>query len=364
MSRPERNEEWASATDEPVRWRMPLVLFLLTLLSTFWIGVVTYVDAPFPEDAMRSAMRCRHWGHAVWLLVTWLARGWPYALPLLGILLCHEFGHYFMARRHRVPASLPMFLPVPLPPFGTMGAVIRMRGRIRTNDALLDIGAAGPLAGVLVAIPVTFVGLLMSPVKPVPRVGVVTQEGTSLLYALLKYLAKGPIPAGYDVFLHPVAMAGWVGLFVTMINLIPYGQLDGGHIAYALLGRYHDRYARHVITALITLGVATGLYWGRVLSREHRDPWSFGTGYTQGFNWFLFALLVWGLHRGTRGQHPPTDPGPLSKGRRAIAVMMLALFALLFMPVPLRVESYPDAPHISVSAPRATTLPPQGTCPP
>src|SRR5262249_32170607 len=134
-------------------------------------------------------------------------------------------------------------------------------------------------------------------------------EGTSVLYALLKWLAKGVILPSHDVYLHPVAMAGWVGLFVTMINLIPYGQLDGGHVAYALFTRTHDRFARYIPWALLALGVGTGLYWGSVLASEHRDPWSFGTGYTQGFNWFMFAALITLLHRGTGGRHPPTDPG-------------------------------------------------------
>jgi membrane-associated protease RseP (regulator of RpoE activity) len=229
---------------------------------------------------------------------------------------------------------------VPLPPFGTMGAVIKMRGRIRTRDALLDIGAAGPLAGIAVAVPVTYVGLLLSPVRPLERHGAWTQEGTSLLYAALKYLAKGPIPANHDVFLHPVAMAGWVGMFVTMINLIPYGQLDGGHVAYALLQRLHDRYGRLILWVLVALGIGTGVYWGHMLARVHRDPWAFGTGYTQGFNWFVFAFLIWALHRGTGGRHPPTDPSTLSPVRRIVAVATLALFALLFMPVPLRSEGF------------------------
>jgi membrane-associated protease RseP (regulator of RpoE activity) len=162
------------------------------------------------------------------------------------------------------------------------------------------------------------------------------QEGTSVLYALLKHFAKGAIPADHDVLLHPMAKAGWVGMFVTMINLIPYGQLDGGHVAYALLQHVHDKFARWVIAALLALGVGTGIYWGRALAAQHHDPWVFGAGYTQGFNWFVFAFLVWVMHRGTRGLHPPTDEGALSPTRKIVAVCTLALFGLLFMPVPLR----------------------------
>ena len=272
----------------------------------------------------------------------WLASGWLYAVPLLSILLCHEFGHYWMARRHGVSASLPLFLPVPIPPFGTFGAVIRMRGRIQTRNALLDIGAAGPLAGLILAMPVTYVGLWLSPVKLIMHRGVSTEPGTSILLALLTFAAKGHIASGYDVALNPIAMAGWVGLFVTMINLVPYGQLDGGHVAYALMQSAHDRYSRHLLALLLALGVGTGLYWGRVLAHEHRDPWALGTGYTQGLNWFVFVLLIWFLHRRTRGQHPPTDPSLLSPARRVIAMVTLGFFVLLFMPVPLRVDVFPQ----------------------
>jgi membrane-associated protease RseP (regulator of RpoE activity) len=337
---PDQSVAAHEAEPERIRWRLPLLLFVLTVCSTFYIGVTSYVGTDFPSASVQTALQQGAWLRGAGEALRWLARGWQYAVPLLAILLCHEFGHYLMARRHRVPVSLPLFIPVPVPPFGTMGAVIKMRGRIRTRDALLDIGAAGPLAGLLVAIPVTFVGLLLSTVQPIERQGAWTQEGTSLLYGLLKFLAKGPIPADHDVFLHPVAMAGWVGLFVTMINLIPYGQLDGGHVAYSLLQRLHDRYARFILWVLVALGIGTGLYWGLLLSRESRDPWQFGSGYTQGFNWFVFAFLIWALHRGTGGRHPPTDPSTLSPARRLVAIVTLALFGLLFMPVPLRIEDF------------------------
>ncbi len=336
---PRASDEYAG-DDEPLRWGLPLTLFLLTLCSTFFVGALGREDHPYPTAAIHLAWSHRQVVLVVALLARWLSAGWSYAVPLLGILLCHEFGHYIMARRHGVSATLPMFIPVPMPPFGTLGAVIKMRGRIRTRDALLDIGAAGPLAGILVALPVTYIGLRLSPLVPIVHQGVWTQEGTSLLYALLKFLAKGVIPADHDVLLHPVANAGWVGMFVTMINLIPYGQLDGGHVAYALLERIHDRFARWVTTCLVLLGAGTGLYWGRVLASDHRDPWAFGTGYTQGFNWFIFAFLIWLMHRGTQGRHPPTDDGVLSPGRRVVAAITLALFVLLFMPVPLRVDVY------------------------
>ena len=321
---------------EPLRWRVPLLLFVLTLLSTFYIGADSRDDVAYPAAAIEALRHDHRYVAVASLALRWLASGWSYAIPLLSILLCHEFGHYLMARRHRVAATLPMFIPVPFPPFGTLGAVIKMRDRIATRDALLDIGAAGPLAGIIVAIPITFIGLRLSPVLPNPPTGEWAQEGTSVLYGLLKYVAKGTIAGDHDVLLHPMAKAGWVGMFVTMINLIPYGQLDGGHVAYALLHHVHDRVARWILAALVALGIGTGLYWGRALTAMNRDPWVFGMGYTQGFNWFVFAFLVWFMHRGTNGLHPPTDDGLLSPRRRIVAIATLALFVVLFMPVPLR----------------------------
>src|SRR6185312_2298651 len=136
-------------------------------------------------------------------------------------------------------------------PFGTMGAVIAMRGRIRSRDALLDIGASGPLAGLCVAIPVVIAGLAQSPVTPLSPHGEL--EGQCLLYLLLKRIVLGPIPAGYDVMLSPMAFAGWVGLFVTMLNLVAVAQLDGGHIAYALFGPRQDRYGRILHNLLLVI---------------------------------------------------------------------------------------------------------------
>jgi membrane-associated protease RseP (regulator of RpoE activity) len=212
---------------------------------------------------------------------------------------------------------------------------------MRRRDALLDIGAAGPLAGLLAAIPITFVGLRLSQVRPVLTRGEWVEEGTSLLFGALKRLAKGPIPTGHEVVLHPTAMAGWVALLITMLNLLPYGQLDGGHVAYALFRSKSARLARAVLVALPLLGLAVGLFYGRALSLAGKNPWLLGTGYTQGLNWFVFALMVWGLHRGEGGAHPPTDVGELSPRRRLIGALTMACAIALFMPVPLRSVSAP-----------------------
>jgi membrane-associated protease RseP (regulator of RpoE activity) len=327
--------------DEPLRWRRALGAFALTVLSTFFVGAVAYVDAPFPSAEIAAAWRSGHPLQSALVALRFVARGWTYSVPLLTILLFHEFGHFLAARRHGVPASLPMFIPLPLPPLGTLGAVIRLPSRIRRRDALLDVGASGPLAGVLVALPITYIGLRLSQVRPTLAQGEWLEEGTSLLFFALKYLAKGPIPAGHEVVLHPTAMAGWVALLITMLNLIPYGQLDGGHVSYALLRAKSARLARAVLVALPLLGVAVGLFYGRLARLAAKNPWQLGTGYTQGLNWFVFALMVWALHRGDGATHPPTDPGPLSPARRVVALATLLLALALFMPVPLRSVTAP-----------------------
>ena len=210
-------------------------LFATTLFTTWGAGTLY-----FPE---------RTWGGS-------FLNGLIYMASLMGILVCHEMGHYAMARRNRVAASLPYFIPVPskLAPIGTMGAVILMRGRIRSRNALMEVGAAGPLAGMAVAIPVVLIGLYLSPVEPIPEAGFA--EGSSILYAALKMIAVGPIPEGRDVILHPMAWAGWIGLLVTMINLLPIGQLDGGHVAYALWGEAHGRISRLFHKGLFLFGIA------------------------------------------------------------------------------------------------------------
>jgi membrane-associated protease RseP (regulator of RpoE activity) len=301
---------------------LPALLFVLTLLSTFWTG------ARFAGVLPRSL-------DELWL-------GWTYAVPLMAILLCHELGHYFAARLHGVPASLPYFLPLPeLSPFGTLGAVITMPERIRSRNALLDIGAAGPIAGLVVALPVLVLGLGLSSVRA-HATGSYIQEGQSLLYALLKRMVLGPIPDGQDVFLHPTAFAGWVGLFITMINLIPWGQLDGGHIAYALFGRLQNRAAPFVLAAVLALFVFNLFrFVAPVLSGASALPLDAAVGNSLFWLiWFVFLSL---MRRFTGRGHPPFEPGLLSPRRRVVAAACLALFVLLCMPTPLSVYPEPEA---------------------
>jgi membrane-associated protease RseP (regulator of RpoE activity) len=290
-------------------------LFIATLASVFWTGA-RMVGGNTPASAAE------------------LWAGWVYALPLIAILLCHEFGHYVAARLHRVPASLPYFLPLPeVSFFGTLGAVIAMPERIRSRNALLDIGAAGPLAGLCVALPVLSIGLHLSEVQPQP-VGDYLQEGQSLFYWLLKLAVKGHIPAGHDVILHPTALAGWVGLFVTMINLLPWGQLDGGHIAFALLGPVQNRIARGVRYAVLGFFAYNLLsFAGPVLLGQSAMPLEAAVG--NSLTWLVWFGLLSLLGFMMGHDHPPFEPGDLSPRRQRVALGCLILFVLLFMPTPL-----------------------------
>ncbi len=305
-----------------------LLLFLATLLSVLLAGALYGYEGPVPES--QAAL----WG----ALLRALPKGIPFAASLLGILLAHEFGHYLAARYHRTAVTLPYFLPFPGSLFGTLGAFIRMKAPPKNRRVLLDIGLAGPLAGLVVAVPVLFLGLWLSEVSPLPRTPQpgLTLEGNSILYLAAKYLVKGellPAPASYggmppalywlryfflglpaplggrDVLLHPVAWAGWAGLLVTALNLIPVGQLDGGHLIYVLLGRSAARLWPLVVLTLL----AFGLVW-------------------QG--WWLWALLVFLLGR-TYAQ-PLDEITPLDGKRRLLALFGLLVFILTFTPVPLR----------------------------
>jgi membrane-associated protease RseP (regulator of RpoE activity) len=246
--------------------------------------------------------------------------------------LTHEFAHYLFARHHRVNASLPHFIPMPLlTPFGTMGAVIVMRDRIKSKNALLDIGASGPIAGMVVAIPIILYGLAHSEIIQLTQSG--DQEGNSVLYWLAKRIAVGPIPVGSDVLMSPMAFAGWTGLFVTMLNLLPVGQLDGGHVAYALFGPRQNTYSRRFRYALLLL-VPINLILHRPDLHQGFQWSAWGTAFSAASPWLGWFVILSLLERFSGGGHPPTEPGDLSPMRRVIAIGTLILFVLLFMPTP------------------------------
>ncbi len=313
-------------------WRLPLVLLVATVLSTLHVGA-GMAGAPPPSGP---------WGA---LSPDRLLKGVPFAMPLMAILLAHEMGHYLVGRRRGVDVSPPYFVPVPFFLMGTAGAVIRIRSRIRSPNALLDVGAAGPLAGLAVALPVLLYGLATSPVEPLePETGGYLVEGRSLLYLALLHMVKGPIPPGQDILLTPTAFAGWAGLLVTAINLLPVGELDGGHVAYAMFGSRQDRCSERLRRALPWVAVAVGgFYGGRAwLSGVRGEALLYEV--LAGVHWLVWAIFLKIVMARTGGRHPPTDPSErLSPGRRLLGWFTLALFVLLFMPSWLRVVP-PAAP--------------------
>ncbi|MCA9596751.1 MAG: site-2 protease family protein [Myxococcales bacterium] len=321
-----RESEIPEPEEPSFDWRTNALLFALTVLSVFFVG-----RSWTATDGTQG-------------LASW-ASAWTFAVPLLAILLSHEFGHYIAARIHRVPASLPYFLPLPvLNPFGTLGAVIIMPRRIRSANALLDIGAAGPLAGMVVAIPVMLYGLSLSHLGPVGGGdGTYIQEGQSLLYWGLKALVFGHIPANMDVQLHPTALAAWVGFLITFLNLIPVGQLDGGHVAYSLFGQRQNRFARWLKFAPVLLLIYNFVLHMLPALRQAAAGGISSTpiqvwmpGISSVMNWFFLALLIFFMGRAGGGKHPPVDEthAELSPVRKVVAVVTLLLFVALFMPSP------------------------------
>jgi membrane-associated protease RseP (regulator of RpoE activity) len=289
-----------------------VVLFLATALSVLYFGALNALDPAMVEGTTGLGILIAPLTH--------IYLGVPFAATLMGILLAHELSHYFVGRLHGSPQSLPYFIPFPNVLFGTMGALIVQRKPMQNRKALLDIGIAGPLGGLIVAIPLLIIGLALSDVGP-PPAGIegAIQEGNSLLYAGLKYLVFGRfLPAGgEDVWLHPIAFAAWAGLFITMLNLVPIGQLDGGHVSYALLGRKAWTLGHIVIGALIV--------WG---------GWLTLNGNGGGGIWMMWGFLNLILNR--RHPLPLDDVTKLDWRRVALGVLLLIVFVILFMPAPLQ----------------------------
>lgn len=337
----------AASTRNP-RYLLHIALFLATFLTTTADGAI-YAHVARQGD-----------GFMGWGAIFPIADGLSYSVPLLLILICHEFGHYFTARAYGVDASLPYF--IPLPPgvgLGTLGAVIGMRDVTSDRRQLIDIGAAGPLCGLIVAIPVILYGLSLSAVGTLAGDGV--QEGNSILYAVLKYISKGEwLPGGgRDVFIHPTARAGWAGLLVTMINLLPMGQLDGGHIATAYYGNRYDRFAQRMHRALPVIAL---LVFGWVLYLVHQESgarWDRALGVSIATSaavpWIVWFVLVGVIRRISGGvNHPPVNEQPLPRSRKILFWVVVAAFVSVFMPVPLRMTVAPVPPV----APAAATVAP------
>ena len=311
---------------KPARVSVNIILFVLTVLSVLFVGAQ-------PQGTMPSDP-----GGQILYWVTSLLSGWPFAVSLLGILLAHEFGHYLMSRYHKTPATLPYFIPLPISPLGTMGAAIVMQGTPKNKRVLFDIGVAGPLAGMVIAIPVLFYGLSISHLSVIQATGgMIEQEGNSLIYLLAKYIMYGkllpdpatthglsfslywlkyfftgqPIPIGAtDVMISSVAFAGWAGLLVTALNLIPAGTLDGGHVIYSLFGDKAAKAFPFIFVALLGLG----MFWS---------------------GWWLWALLL--LWLGRVHAEPLDQITSLDPRRRWVAALVIVIFILTFSPVPFAI---------------------------
>ena len=272
---------------------------------------------------------------------TYLSQGLAFAATLMAILTVHELGHYVAARYHEVDASLPYF--IPMPPYitlGTLGAVIRMKKPIDDPNPLFDVGVAGPLAGLAVAIPLLVVGLSLSTLAPIHPDPDRIQEGNSLLYGGLKLVMFGRwLPGhGVDVDLHPIAFAAWMGLLVTMINLIPIGQLDGGHVARAWLGERHEALSARLHVVLPVVGAVVAAFLA-LEARALGAGWSDAAWYAfdGALPWLVWTAMIAVMRRMSGGEyHPPVGDSPLTPGRRALAVVVFLIWILIFTPIPTR----------------------------
>lgn len=298
---------------KPVNWPLHAILFLATVLTTLIAGASWRFDS-FLAAFAASVTGAPDSMPFLELMGELVSGGGAFSLAILLILGSHECGHYFMARRYGMLVTPPFFLPAPIPPIGTFGAVIRMRSPMLHRRALLDIGLAGPIAGLAVAIPFLVYGLLHSQfaILRTWEAGGAMHFGHSLLTWGLSRLLVGVPPPGYvlDWLSHPWAWAGWIGLLVTALNLIPVGQLDGGHVAYALVGRRQ----RHV--AYFFLGIMAAL----------SARWS---------GWLFWCVVMIAI---LRIAHPPVviEEVPLGPGRKALAWAAAVIFLLVFLPTPVQ----------------------------
>ena len=287
--------------DEKVILRIPKIprvhwiLFLLTVFTTLLAGAIMegaqILDNPLD-----------------------LIKGVPFSFTLMFILGTHEFGHYYYAQKHKVDASLPFFIPAP--PFlfliGTFGAFIKIKSPIYRKDALLQIGAAGPIAGFIIAVPALILGLFLSDIVEKSDIQGALILGDSILMKILTWVTHPDLMESQDIMLHPIAFAGWIGLLVTMLNLLPIGQLDGGHVAYAMLGEKQKLIGQVAFILLVPLSFLS-------------------------INWLVWGLLLLLLMRTVK--HPPIQDIhiPLSESDKRIGYICLLIFILCFIPAPFKI---------------------------
>ena len=275
--------------------RVHWILFLLTVFTTLLAGAIMegaqILDNPLD-----------------------LIKGVPFSFTLMFILGTHEFGHYYYAQKHKVDASLPFFIPAP--PFlfliGTFGAFIKIKSPIYRKDALLQIGAAGPIAGFIIAVPALILGLFLSDIVEKSDIQGALILGDSILMKILTWVTHPDLMESQDIMLHPIAFAGWIGLLVTMLNLLPIGQLDGGHVAYAMLGEKQKLIGQAAFILLVPLSFLS-------------------------INWLVWGLLLLLLMRTVK--HPPIQDIhiPLSESDKRIGYICLLIFILCFIPAPFKI---------------------------
>ena len=271
--------------------KIHIILFLATVLTTTVVGAIMAGHNPFTS-------------------IKGFIGGFPFSLTILGILGVHEFAHYFSARRWKINVTFPYFLPAPFLPIGTFGAVIRMKSPIPNRKALVDVGASGPIAGFIVAIAASMIGLRYSEVATTVGHENGFILGESLMFKFMSYLVFGKLPENADVTLHPVAFAGWIGLFVTALNLIPLGQLDGGHVLFALSPRTHELLRKIRIPLLLLMGLT---FWE---------------------GWYVWAVLS--LFFGRNHPYPNRMEYSIGPVRIFIAVTALVIFVLCITPTPIK----------------------------
>jgi membrane-associated protease RseP (regulator of RpoE activity) len=269
-----------------------IVLLIATILSTLFVGAGQKHSI---ETLLADPLK--------------IFNGWPFSISLMFILICHETAHYLATKKHNVAATLPYFIPAPTI-IGTFGAFIKIKSPITTRHALVDIGASGPIAGFTASVIVTVIGLQLSEINAIQNVAGSLMFGDSIIFKFLSYITFGSIPESYDIFLHPVAFAGWIGFFITALNLIPIGQLDGGHIAYAVFGNKHSLLSKFLLAGLLFLG----LIWN---------------------GWIMWGalLLILGF------QHPPIlywEPD-MDKRHKVISWAAAIIFIITFTPIPISV---------------------------
>ncbi|MFQ6082670.1 MAG: site-2 protease family protein [Candidatus Aminicenantia bacterium] len=295
---------------------MNILLFIATIFSTFFVGIILSFSFIYSEEISQEVELVQN--IAIFKDEKILLLALAYSATLMGILLAHELGHYLTCRYYRIKATLPYFMPAPTF-IGTFGAFIKIKSPITTKKALFDIGVAGPLAGFFLSLPAVFYGLSASKVvTSLPEEGTIIFGDPLILQIAAKLILKG-IPWEYNVILHPIAFAGWVGILVTAFNLFPVGQLDGGHIAYSLLGRKATIVARFFFILFILMGI---FFW---------------------MGWFLWAFIIFIM--GLKHPRIADEVTSLSLKRRYLGVVVLIVFILSFIPAPVKGYSFLEVFH-------------------